>query len=184
MFQDLRIVEDWSVADNVALPLRIAGTAEREIGRNVPELLAWLGLEKRIDVPASTLSGSERQLVAIARAIVGRPELLIADEPTGNVDEETALLLARIFQSMNRLGTTVLIATRNTAFARHPGGRVLRLENGTLSVAGLSRQSERRNLSHVMTSGNDDPVPFRRRRAPSAIRRRCGRLDCAAGSSR
>ena len=114
--------------------MRIAGTAEREIDRNVPELLAWLGLEKRIDAPASTLSGGERQLVAIARAIVARPELLIADEPTGNIDEETALLLARILQSMNRLGTTVLIATRNAAFARPPGGRVLRLENGKLSA--------------------------------------------------
>ena len=105
-------------------------------------MLAWLGLEKRIDAPASTLSGSERQLVAIARAIVGRPELLIADEPTGNVDEETALLLARIFQSMNRLGTTVLIATRDIAFARHLGERILRLENGTLSADPCPVESE------------------------------------------
>ena len=142
VFQDLRIVEDWSIADNVALPLRIAGTAEREIGRNVPELLAWLGLEKRIDAPASVLSGGERQLVAIARAIIGRPELLIADEPTSNIDEATALLLARILQSMNRLGTTVLIATRNAAFVRHPGGRVLRLENGRLSAGPCPVESE------------------------------------------
>ena len=142
VFQDLRIVEDWSIADNVALPLRIAGTAEREIGRNVSELLAWLGLEKRIDVPASALSGGERQLVAIARAIVGRPELLIADEPTSNIDEATALLLARILQSMNRLGTTVLIATRNAAFVQHPDGRVLRLENGRLSAGPCPVESE------------------------------------------
>ncbi|MGD9615552.1 MAG: cell division ATP-binding protein FtsE [Alphaproteobacteria bacterium] len=134
VFQEVRVVEDWSVADNVALPLRLAGTAERDIGRNVPELLAWLGLEKRIGAPVSTLSGSERQLVAIARAIAGRPGLLIADEPIGNVDGRTARLLARIFQSMNRLGTTVLIATRDIAFARQFGERVLRLENGTLSA--------------------------------------------------
>jgi cell division transport system ATP-binding protein len=134
VFQDLRIVEDWSIADNVALPLRIAGTVEREIGRNVSELLAWLGLEKRAEAPAAALSGGERQLVAVARAIVARPELLIADEPTGNVDEETALTLARVFQSMNRLGTIVLIATRDIAFARHLGERTLHLENGTLSV--------------------------------------------------
>ena len=134
VFQDVRLVEDWSVADKVALPLRIAGAAEREIGRNVSELLAWLGLEKRIDMPASTLSGGERRLVAIARAVIGRPELLIADDPAGNVDEETAHLLARIFQSMNRLGTTVLIATHDTAFAGHPGARALRLENGRLSA--------------------------------------------------
>jgi cell division transport system ATP-binding protein len=134
VFQDIRVVEDWSVADNVALPLRVAGAPQREIARNVPELLAWLGLEKRLDTPVSKLSGSERQLVAIARAVVGRPELLIADEPSGNVDEETALTLARIFQSMNRLGTTVLIATRDIAFARHLGEQTLHLENGTLSA--------------------------------------------------
>ena len=133
VFQDARIVEDWSVADNVALPLRLAGTDEREIARNLAELLAWLGLEKRIGAPALTLSGSERQLVAIARAVIGRPELLIADEPIGNVDAETAALLERIFRSMNRLGTTVLIATHDVAAGRRPGDRVLRLDNGLLS---------------------------------------------------
>ncbi len=134
VFQDVRVVEDWTVADNVALPLRIAGAAQREIARNVPELLAWVGLEKRIDARGSTLSHSERQLVSIARAIVGRPELLIADEPTGNLDEETVLLLARIFRNINRVGTTVLIATRDTAFARHLGEPAFRLENGRLSA--------------------------------------------------
>jgi cell division transport system ATP-binding protein len=138
VFQDARIVEDWSVADNIALPLRLAGTDEREIAGNLAELLVWLGLDKRIAAPASTLSGSERQLVATARAIIGRPDLLIADEPTGNVDAETAPLLARIFRSMNRLGTTVVIATHDIAVARHPGDRVLRLENGRLSEPGSS----------------------------------------------
>jgi cell division transport system ATP-binding protein len=133
VFQDVRLIEDWSVADNVALPLRLAGAAEREIGGNVPELLAWLGLEQRIGAPVSHLSGSERRLVAIARAIVGRPDLLIADEPAGNVDAETARLLARIFQSMNRLGTTVLIATHDIAFARHFGARIRRIEHGRVS---------------------------------------------------
>jgi cell division transport system ATP-binding protein len=140
VFQDARIVEDWSVSDNVALPLRLAGTAEHEIAGNLRELLAWLGLETRSNAPGLTLSGSERQRVAIARAIIGRPDLLIADEPTGNVDAETANLLARIFQSMNRLGTTVLIATRDLALAPHfgaghPGEQVLHLENGLLSTA-------------------------------------------------
>jgi cell division transport system ATP-binding protein len=134
VFQDVRVVEDWTVADNVALPLRIAGAAPREIARNVPELLAWMGIEKRIDAPVSALSHSERQLVAIARAIVGRPELLIADEPTGNLDEDTVLLLARIFRNMRRLGTTVLIATRDIVFARNLGEPAFRLENGGLSA--------------------------------------------------
>ena len=142
VFQEIRIVEDWSISDNVALPLRIAGTAEREIDRDVPELLAWLGLEKRVDAPVAMLSGGERQLVAVARAIVARPELLIADEPTSNIDEDTAQLLARILQSMNRLGTTVLIATRNASFARPPGGRELRLENGKLSACPCPAEAE------------------------------------------
>jgi cell division transport system ATP-binding protein len=133
VFQDVRVVEDWTVAENVALPLRIAGAAQREIARNVPELLAWVGLEKRADAPGSSLSHSERQLVGIARAIVGRPELLVADEPTGHLDEAAVLLVARIFRNMSRLGTTVLIATRDIAFARHLGGPTLRLENGRLS---------------------------------------------------
>ena len=141
-FRTLRIIEDWSVADNVALPLRIAGAAPRDIAKNVPELLGWLGLERKIDAPVSNLSGSERQLVAIARAIVGRPELLIADEPTGNVDEAAALLLARIFHSMKRLGTTVLIATRDIAFARRLGEPVWRLENGALSAEPGPRQND------------------------------------------
>ena len=101
-------------------------------------MLAWLGLQKRLDAPAATLSGSERQRVAIARAIIGRPDLLIADEPAGNVDMDTALLLGRLFESMNGLGTTVLIATHDLAAARNfsagkSGRRVLRLENGRLS---------------------------------------------------
>ena len=146
--------DPWSVADNIALPLRLAGTDEREIAGNLAELLTWLGLEKRTDAPASTLSGSERQLVATARAIIGRPDLLIADEPTGNVDAETAPLLARIFRSINRLGTTVVIATRDIAVARHPGDRVLHLENGRLSEAGLFDAPFRDALFEHTSSGN------------------------------
>ena len=134
VFEDARIIDDWTVADNVALPLRIAGAARREIARNVPELLAWVGLDKRIDAPGSILPGSERQLVAIARALVGRPELLVADEPAANLDADSVLQLARIFRNMNRLGTTVLVATRDTAFARHLGEPAFHLEDGRLSA--------------------------------------------------
>jgi cell division transport system ATP-binding protein len=134
VFQDVRLIEDWTVAENVALPLRIAGAAPREIARNVPELLAWVGLEKRTDAPSAILSHSERQLVAIARAIVGQPELLVADEPTRSLDEAAVLLVARIFRNMHQLGTTVLIATCDIAFARHLGEPAFRLENGRLSA--------------------------------------------------
>src|SRR5580700_9923222 len=118
IFQDFRLVDELSMRDNVALPLRIAGAGDREIGDDIPDLLGWLGTEDRIAARPPLLSASEKQRVAIARAIVHRPELLLADEPTGHVDDETALLLVRAFEQINALGTTVLIATHDTAFAR------------------------------------------------------------------
>lgn len=136
VFQDFRLVEHLTVRDNVALPLRIAGAPEREIRENVPELLSWMGLDGKLDFRPATLSGGEQQRVAIARAIVRRPDLLIADEPTGNVDDEIAMLLVRVFERINRLGTTVLIATHDVAFARQFSHRRFHLEKGALEVAG------------------------------------------------
>ena len=136
VFQDLRLVDELSAHDNVALPLRIAGAPERQIRDNVAELLAWMGLANRADAPAATLSGGERQRIAIARAIVGRPELLIADEPTGNVDDDISLLLVRIFERINRLGTTILIATHDIAFAHQFEHRRFHLDHGMLSGTG------------------------------------------------
>lgn len=134
VFQDQRLIADLSVGDNVALPLRIAGAEERSVAANVAELLSWVGLSDRADEPAGTLSGGERQRAAIARAIVHSPELLIADEPTGNVDDEIALLLVRVFERINRLGTTVLIATHDIAFAHQFAHRRFHLDRGSLSA--------------------------------------------------
>ena len=136
VFQDFRLVDELSAGENVALPLRIAGTPEAQIRANVPELLAWVGLANRLDSPAAILSGGERQRIAIARAVVRRPELLIADEPTGNVDDDIAMLLVRVFERINRLGTTVLIATHDIAFARQFEHRRFHLERGMLSAVG------------------------------------------------
>jgi len=133
VFQDFRLVDHLSVRDNVALPLRIAGAPEREIRENVPELLGWMGLEDKLDLPPATLSGGEQQRVAIARAIVRRPDLLIADEPTGNVDDEIAILLVRVFERINKLGTTVLIATHDVAFARQFSHRRYHIDRGAVS---------------------------------------------------
>ncbi len=133
VFQDLRLIDELSAGDNVALPLRIAGAPERQIRDNVAELLAWVGLSNRSEAPAGTLSGGQRQRIAIARAIVHRPELLIADEPTGNVDDDVALLLVRVFERINRLGTTVLIATHDIAFAHQFEHRRFHLDHGALS---------------------------------------------------
>jgi cell division transport system ATP-binding protein len=135
VFQDFRLVDHLTVRDNVALPLRIAGASEREIRENVPELLGWIGLEGKLDYRPAQLSGGEQQRVAIARAIVRRPDLLIADEPTGNIDDEIAMLLVRIFERINRLGTTVLIATHDISFARQFTHRRYHLDKGALSIA-------------------------------------------------
>jgi len=138
VFQDLRLIDTLSAGDNVALPLRIAGTPEPEIRNNVAELLAWVGLAGRADASTATLSGGERQRVAIARAIVRRPELLIADEPAGSGSDETAHLMVRIFEQINRLGTTVLIATDDIAFARRFEHPRFHLDRGMLLDAGAA----------------------------------------------
>jgi cell division transport system ATP-binding protein len=134
VFQDIRLIEHLTVRDNVALPLRIARAPEREIRENVSELLSWMGLGGKLDCRPATLSGGEQQRVAIARAIVCRPDLLIADEPTGNVDDDIAMLLVRVFERINKLGTTVLIATHDIAFARQFAHRRYHLAKGALSV--------------------------------------------------
>jgi cell division transport system ATP-binding protein len=138
VFQDLRLIDELSAGDNVALPLRIAGVAEHEVRDNVAELLAWVGLTGRADAPTATLSGGERRRVAIARAIVRRPELLIADEPIGAGGREIALLLVRIFEQINRLGTTVLIATDDIAFVRQFEHQRFHLDRGMLLDAGAA----------------------------------------------
>jgi cell division transport system ATP-binding protein len=138
VFQDGWLIDELSAGDNVALPLRIAGAPERQISGNVAELLTWVGLTGRGDARAATLSGGERQRVAIARAVVRRPELLIADEPTGKGGEEIALLLVRIFEQINRLGTTVLIATDDIAFARRFEHQRFHLDQGMLLEAGAA----------------------------------------------
>jgi len=138
VFQDCWLIEELSARENVALPLRIAGAPEREIAANVAELLAWVGLAERGDRRAASLSAGERQRAAIARAIVARPELLLADDPAGHGGEEIARLLVQIFQRLNRLGTTVLIATNDLDFAGQFEHRRLHLDRGMLVEPGAA----------------------------------------------
>ena len=105
------------------------------------DLLAWVGLTKRADLPAGSLSAGERQRIAIARAIVGRPDLLVADEPTGHADDEVAWLLVRAFESVNRLGTTVLIATHDIGFASRFDHPRFHLGAGMLSEAAAEEKA-------------------------------------------
>jgi cell division transport system ATP-binding protein len=132
VFQDFRLQPHLSAFDNVALPLRLAGRPEGQIRADVSEMLRWVGLGRQAGIRPAELSGGEQQRVAIARAVIGRPSLLLADEPTGNLDEVQAERLMQLLKEMNRLGTTVVVATHNDALVgRHPG-RALRLSRGRL----------------------------------------------------
>jgi cell division transport system ATP-binding protein len=132
VFQDFRLLDHLSAYDNVALPLRLAGKKPHEFSHDVRELLSWVGLGDRMDARPATLSGGEQQRVAIARAVVARPDLLIADEPTGNVDPEMGARLIRLIAELNRLGTTVLIATHDRALIEATRAREMRLIEGRL----------------------------------------------------
>ena len=133
VYQDFRLIPQLSAFDNVALPLRIAGMVEREIGPRVQELLEWVGLAARATARPATLSGGEQQRVAIARAVITHPELIVADEPTGNVDPEMAARLLHLLEALNRQGTTVLIATHDVHLLRQmPGASIMRLAKGRI----------------------------------------------------
>jgi cell division transport system ATP-binding protein len=133
VFQDFRLVRHLSAFDNVALPLRVAGASDEEVDGPVREMLAWVGLADRASARPATLSGGEQQRVAIARAVINRPQLLVADEPTGNVDAEMANRLLHLLTALNRLGTTIVVATHDIGLIRAtPGAELIRIESGSV----------------------------------------------------
>lgn len=136
VFQEFRLLDHLSAFDNVALPLRIAGGKPEAYRNDVAELLAWVGLKARMHALPPTLSGGEKQRLAIARAVVNRPDILLADEPTGNVDDAHALRILKLFVELNRLGTTVLIASHDEDLVARSGQPVLHLDKGRLRAFG------------------------------------------------
>ena len=131
--QDLLLLDHMTAFDNAALPLRIAGGRPADYRADVAELLTWVGLGGRMHALPPTLAGGEKQRLAIARAIVNRPQILLADEPTSNVDQDMALRIYRLFVELNRLGTTILIATHDQDLVARSGRASLHLEAGRLS---------------------------------------------------
>ena len=133
VFQEFRLLDHLTAYENVALPLRVVGRKEADYRPDVEELLTWVGLGKRLHAHPHTLSGGEQQRVAIARAVVTQPDIIIADEPTGNVDPDMGARLMRLFIELNkRRGTTVIIATHDLGLVRQVNAPVFRLTNGLL----------------------------------------------------
>jgi cell division transport system ATP-binding protein len=134
VFQDFRLLDHLTTWENVALPLRVVGRKMSHYKEDVTDLLQWVGLGDRMHAYPSVLSGGEKQRAAIARAVIGKPELLLADEPTGNVDPAMARRLLRLFVELNRLGTSVIIATHDHLLMEQFKAPRLQLEGGHVSI--------------------------------------------------
>jgi len=142
VLQDCDLLEHLSIRDNIALPLRIAGRDPRARQGDIIELARWVGLDDRLAALPRELSSGERRRAAVARAVMTAPELVIADEPTGDVDEEAAGRILELFLELNRAGATVLVATHDLSLIRKAQGRAqartLRLEGGAIIRAGAA----------------------------------------------
>jgi len=134
VLQDFRLLDHMTTYENVALPFRVMGREESSYRREVMDLLRWVGLGERMDALPPILSGGEKQRAAIARAVIARPHLLLADEPTGNVDPTLARRLLRLFIELNRTGTAVVIATHDIAMMDQYDARRLVLHEGRLHI--------------------------------------------------
>ena len=134
VFQDFRLLDHLTTYENVALPLRVSGKEETSYRADVVDLLEWVGLGERMHVLPPVLSGGEKQRAAIARALITRPEILLADEPTGNVDPPLAKRLLRLFVELNRLGTSVLIATHDLGLMDQFDARRIVLADGRVRI--------------------------------------------------
>lgn len=139
VFQEFRLLDHLTTFENVALPLIVQKKSRRKYDDDVMELLEWVGLGERADAYPPVLSGGEKQRAAIARAVVSKPDLLLADEPTGNVDPAIGRRLLKLFAELNKIGTTVVLATHDASLMRQHAAPCLKLKDGHLEVVAGSK---------------------------------------------
>lgn len=143
IFQDFRLLNDQNVYENVAFAERIVNTPSKKIHKKVPQMLSMVGLSSKADVMPMKLSGGERQRVAIARALINNPRILLADEPTGNLDDFNSWEIMKLLEDINRTGTTVIVVTHNEEFVNLMHKRVITLKYGTVyDIADAGRKEE------------------------------------------
>ncbi|MDY4486815.1 MAG: cell division ATP-binding protein FtsE [Candidatus Limivicinus sp.] len=137
IFQDYRLIENMNVYDNVAFAMRVVGASNKEIKKRVPYVLELVGLEGREKRMPNELSGGEQQRVAIARALVNNPRMIVADEPTGNLDPVRSLELMLLFEKINEMGTTILVVTHEKELVNAFSKRVITIDNGHVISDGM-----------------------------------------------
>ncbi len=161
VFQDFRLLDHLSLFDNIALPLYLDGHQPKDYQDDVMEMLDWIGLKNRAHALPPVLSGGEQQRVAIARAVVTRPKLLVADEPTGNVDAKMGHDIFSLFEAMNKIGTTVVIATHDEHLAHTFGEQIIALDNGQMRLEKTSPDNQpAAEAQQAGQSTKDGPEPF------------------------
>ena len=137
IFQDYRLIENMNVYDNVAFAMRVVGASNKEIKKRVPYILELVGLDGREKRMPNELSGGEQQRVAIARALVNNPRMIVADEPTGNLDPVRSLELMLLFEKINEMGTTILVVTHEKELVNAFSKRVITIDNGHVISDGM-----------------------------------------------
>jgi cell division transport system ATP-binding protein len=166
VFQDFKLLPNRTVYDNVAYALQVTGGSRREIREKVPDVLRLTGLATKLHNYPDQLSGGEQQRVSVARAFVNHPPLLLADEPTGNLDPETSIGIMQLLHRINKAGTTVVVATHDSHMVDRMQRRVLELQGGRLirdEVAGSYRQLDQNTAEFEALMRSDDGMPIPRR---------------------
>jgi len=152
VFQDFRLIRNMNVFDNVAFAMRVIGASQREVRKRVPYILGLVDLQSKARCYPDELSGGEQQRVSLARALVNNPELIIADEPTGNIDPELSFEIVQLLSEINRLGTTVLMVTHERDLVSRFNRRVIEIDEGRVIADGLWEGGKRRERKQYTLS--------------------------------